>query len=106
MSYRYLGRALGASIDSDSTINTFGLSWLLPSDHRLGVKWSTVNLNADGGRNTGFSGKDDVVELSYSSQWWGLELELGYRRIGEDIQVRGLDNNGIDTLFVNTTWRW
>lgn len=104
--YRYKGRALGASIDSDSTINTLGLSWLLASDKQLSLKWSSINLNPDNGKSTSFKGKGDVIELSYTFSWLNSQFELGYRSIDDEIRAKGLDSSGNETLFVQTTWHW
>jgi hypothetical protein len=104
--YRFKGRALGVSIDSDSTINTLGLNWLLSADTNVLFKWSTINLNPDGGKNTGLSGKGDLLELSYSFNWLNGEIKLGYRRIDSAIQASGLTDETISTPFLQTTWHW
>ncbi|AKH67856.1 Capsule assembly protein Wzi [Spongiibacter sp. IMCC21906] len=104
--YRYQRRALGASIDSDSTINTLGLILLLPRADLVQFKWSSITLNADGGKNTGFSGEGDVVELSYRTTLLSSDIEVGYRHIDDSIRAPGLGDNGTDTLFVETTWHW
>ncbi|MBQ0796954.1 capsule assembly Wzi family protein [Zhongshania sp.] len=103
--YRHKGRVMGASVDSDSTIDTLGLSLVLPSQSQLAFKWSAVDLNTDGARPTGFSGSGDILELSYRFAWLQNNTTIGYRWIDDGIDVRGLDD-GTETLFIETAWRW
>jgi hypothetical protein len=83
---------------------------VLPSQSQLAFKWSAVKLNTDGTSRggagpTGFSGSGDILELSYRFAWLQNNTTIGYRWINDGIDVRGLDD-GTETLFIETAWRW
>ncbi|GAB3376509.1 capsule assembly Wzi family protein [Spongiibacter taiwanensis] len=104
--YRYKGRTIGASIDSDSTINTLGLTLLLPNRDLAKMTLSNLTLNPDGGKRTGFRGEGAVAEVSYTANVLNGQIEVGYRYVDDDIRVAGLGNDGVNTLFIETVWRW
>ncbi len=103
--YRYKGRPLGASIDSDSRMTTLGLHWYMNDGNAWRLRWSEVDLNRDGGRITGFSGKGSVAQLSYHWRTHAWAIDAGYRWQDDKIQIRGLPD-GVSTPFLSLTRHW
>lgn len=108
--YRYKGRSLGASIDNDSKLDTFGLDWMLPDGSRYSLRYSDVSLNIDGGGNArslaGRSrGEGSTLELSYHWRWAGLNTEVGYLKVDDGLRLYGREQ-GVETAFIEASYRW
>lgn len=106
--YRYKGRSLGASIDGDSELDTIGIDWILPNQSLVSLRVSDVALNIDGGgRGAGgrSKGAGDSLELSYEINLGKLRTKFGYLSIDDGLQLYHY-NNGIETAFIEASYRW
>ncbi|WP_372878831.1 capsule assembly Wzi family protein [Spongiibacter marinus] len=108
--YRYKGRAIGASIDNDSELDTLGLDWMLPDGSRWSLRYSDVALNIDGGGRKGSpasrsQGEGNTLEISYSQQFGGLNAEVGYIKVDDGLQLYNYDH-GIESAFIEARYRW
>lgn len=106
--YRYKGRAIGASIDNDSELDTLGIDWMLPNQGMVSLRYSDAALNIDGG-GRGAAGRSqgdgDSIELSYEQRFGGLRAKLGYLSIDDGLQLYGYDH-GMATAFIEASYRW
>lgn len=106
--YRYKGRAIGASIDNDSELDTLGLDWILPHNGRWSLRYSDVALNIDGVNNVSIGnsqGKGSSVQVSYARQFGGLSAEVGYLKIDNGLQLYNYDH-GVESAFIEARYRW
>jgi len=106
--YRYKGRALGASIDNDSELDTLGVDWIVPNQGMISLRYSDVALNIDGsgrapaGRS---AGEGNSLELSYEQRFGTLRAKVGYLNIDDGLQLYNYDH-GIETAFIEASYRW
>ncbi len=106
--YRHKGRAIGASIDNDSELETIGIDWMLPQSNRLSIRHSRVAFNLDGG-GAGPAGQSQgqgkSVEVSLTKHFGNLQTELGALKIDQGLR---LYNQPLETKggYIRVSYIW